>query len=740
MESLSTNKVDFSGNPMFSLALDLVEQTGKNVFLTGRAGTGKTTFLRTLRERAVKRMIVVAPTGIAAINAGGVTMHSFFQLSFGLFLPGFTRKNKFKFSQEKIDIIRRLDLLVIDEVSMLRADLLDEVSRVLQRYRHSSQPFGGVQLLLIGDLYQLSPIVREDEWEAMKAYYPSPYFFDSRELRTVGFESVELTHIYRQTNAEFIYLLEKVRQRKLDPISVGLLQSRYMPGFQPSDEEGYVTLTTHNYQSERINQSKLDALGGRMYTFEAEVKGEFPESSFPTASRMDLKAGAQVMFIKNDPLRRYYNGKIGKIIRCSDDAVWVDCEGVEIEVSTEVWENKKYVVDKETHEIKEEVDGEFFQLPLKLAWAITIHKSQGLTFDKVIIDAGRSFAPGQVYVALSRCRSLDGVILQSPLDQRALIDDTYIDCFCANRDFQPKAEDVDRYKQQYRFGLLRDQFDFSSMWGSLSQLQEIAYTSYRKLYSRLEADIRQMVFRFGQEIYEVSEKFIRQLYQMYSQPQGIIDERCIKAAGYFLEKIDQIVQPVLPRLTLDVESENQAEILGKIRKELRRLVAEKRSTLQLLLNSGTFRIREYLRAKSLDAPVRVKDASASVDGKENDCQQPKTCHSSSSQGNSSRKTSSPVSHVKEENMEIQVSSSQEDIPHPELFQRLKQWRKEKCTEKSLPAYLILSQKAIIGICQDLPETENTLLKMHGIGKVKLKNYGEEILDMVKSYKQENNLK
>lgn len=589
--------VDSTSNSRYAMALAMVEQTGRHVFLTGRAGTGKTTFLKELRERSVKRMIVVAPTGVAAINAGGVTIHSFFQLPFGLFLPGYTRKSKFRFGKDKIDIIRRLDLLVIDEVSMLRADLLDEISRVLQKYRRNSVPFGGVQLLLIGDLYQLSPIVKEEEWGEMRDYYPSPYFFDSVELKKAGFESVELTHIYRQTDMQFIYLLEKVRQRKLDSLSISILQSRYYPGFQPDDSLGYVTLTTHNYQSDRINYGKLEELPGEPYIYEAEIQGDFPESSYPTAFRMEIRVGAQVMFVRNNTEAGYYNGKIGKVVRCSQEKIWVDDGVCEVEVGVESWENKKYVVDQKTQEIKEEVVGEFLQFPLRLAWAITIHKSQGLTFDKVIIDAGYSFAPGQVYVALSRCRTLEGVILHSPIENRALLEDTCVDGFYAHRNFEPDPDHLSFCKREYRLEQLRDQFDFSGMWENLIRLQEVAFVAYRKIYSRLEADIRAVVFQFGPEIHEVSGKFIRQLYSMGNQSEEVLDERCVKAAVYFLEKLDVIVRPLIPRIILDVEGKSQVAALTKIKKELKTQLNEKLVTLQLLKNQKHFDMVAYLKAK-----------------------------------------------------------------------------------------------------------------------------------------------
>ncbi|MDE5575722.1 MAG: AAA family ATPase, partial [Bacteroidales bacterium] len=298
-------------NPEFAFAMEMVEETDRNLFLTGRAGTGKTTFLKELVRRGAKRMVVLAPTGIAAINAGGSTLHSFFQLPFGLYLPGYSRKNKFRIGKEKINLMRSIDLMVIDEVSMLRADILDEVSGILKRYRNDHRPFGGVQLLMIGDLQQLAPIVKDEEWEQMKDYYASPYFFESEALKSVGFSCVELQKIYRQNDISFIGLLEKIRTRNIDQNVLDLLHSRYVPGFTPPEKDGYITLTTHNYQSDRINEDSLAALPEKEQVYEAQINGNFPESSFPTAAALRFKPGAQVMFVKNDssPDHRYYNGK-----------------------------------------------------------------------------------------------------------------------------------------------------------------------------------------------------------------------------------------------------------------------------------------------------------------------------------------------------------------------------------------------------------------------------------------------
>lgn len=407
-------------NNDIELARKIIEQTGASLFLTGKAGTGKTTFLRNLRTSSRKRMVVCAPTGIAAINAGGVTLHSFFQLDFGVYIPGMKREGKGRvaFSKEKIRIIRGLDLLVIDEVSMVRSDLLDAVDSVLRRYRDRTLPFGGVQLLLIGDLQQLPPVVVEHERQLLEANYRSPYFFDSHALQQLDYVTIELSKVYRQSDSNFLDLLNAVRDNRADSEVLRRLNERYVPGFNPDDSEGYVRLTTHNHLANMVNDRRLAALQGEAHEFEAKVSGNFPASSYPADLKLTLKEGAQVMFIKNDTGmdRRYYNGMMGKVTTIDDEGLVVtpDDGSDPINVEPVEWENTKFVVNEETNEINEKTDGVFCQIPLKLAWSITIHKSQGLTFDRAIIDASASFSHGQTYVALSRCRTLEGMVLERP--------------------------------------------------------------------------------------------------------------------------------------------------------------------------------------------------------------------------------------------------------------------------------------------------------------------------------------
>ncbi len=447
-----TGKTMSPTNHELQLANDFVQYTGCNIFLTGKAGTGKTTFLHNLHKNTAKRMIITAPTGVAAINAGGVTLHSFFQLSFGPFVPGsetyeHNKQRQFRFSKEKKRIIQSLDLLVIDEISMVRADLLDAVDAALRRYRRNNQPFGGVQLLVIGDLHQLSPVAKQDEWHLLQQYYESAYFFSSKALALTELLTIELKHIYRQSEAGFIKLLNRVRNNRLDESSMEALNRRYIRDFTPGEDQGYITLTTHNLSAESINQNRLQALSKKEYRFNAEISGDFPEHIYPTLATLLLKEGSQVMFVRNDPSaeKLYYNGKIGKITKLSNKSICVVCPGNhnEIVVDPVVWENIKYTLNEETKEIEEDIIGSFKQYPLKLAWAITIHKSQGLTFEKAIIDAKAAFAHGQIYVALSRCKTMEGMVLSSPISSRGIEIDKAIMCFDENAHQNPPSKKPD---------------------------------------------------------------------------------------------------------------------------------------------------------------------------------------------------------------------------------------------------------------------------------------------------------
>jgi hypothetical protein len=451
-------------NRHFSMAFDFVSQTDCSIYLTGKAGTGKTTFLKYLKANCRKNMVVVAPTGVAAINAGGVTLHSFFQLPFGPYIPevktgfglneGIVDKHalfkNIRLHGSKRKLIRELELLVIDEVSMLRSDTLDAMDAVLKVFRKNSLPFGGVQVLFIGDLYQLPPVVKDTEKALLQPYYPSPFFFDARVLNQVSLVYIELKKMYRQNEQFFIDLLNKVRQNTLSDEDYSLLNQQYRESV--SDRQHYITLTTHNQRAELINQAELKKLPAALHSFQGQIKGDFSERQLPVDMNLHVKEGAQVMFVKNDSSieKRYYNGKIATITRIADGDIFVQFpeNDEEFQVDKETWDNISYSLDNETNQIKEKIDGQFIQYPLRLAWAITIHKSQGLTFERAIIDAGYSFAPGQVYVALSRCTSLQGIILQSRITPAAIYTEERIRYFSG----QETPEDVlNGILQQQRF-------------------------------------------------------------------------------------------------------------------------------------------------------------------------------------------------------------------------------------------------------------------------------------------------
>lgn len=420
------------GNFELDVARFIVEKTDMSLFLTGKAGTGKTTFLREVVRYTKKKCIVLAPTGIAAVNAGAMTIHSFFQFGLGPFVQGVIEpKSDFRINKSKLELIRHLQLLIIDEVSMVRADLMDHIDVELRRIRRNSKPFGGVQLLMIGDLQQLPPIAHGGEDELLRQYYKTLYFFSSAALKSMKYSCIELKNVYRQTDRHFIDILNHARDCTLTSQDISDLNARYIPGFSPKPEDGYIRLMTHNRQVDYVNETEMEKLDSKPYTFVAAVTGTFPEESYPTADSLTLKKGAQVMFIKNDPERRFINGTLGEVksIDKNSIAVRLTESGTVIDVEPMEWQNIRYQFDEESKEISSKQIGRFKQYPLKAAWAITVHKSQGLTFDKAIIDVHAAFSPGQAYVALSRCRTLDGLVLSSPVSASVFMRDNAVDAY-----------------------------------------------------------------------------------------------------------------------------------------------------------------------------------------------------------------------------------------------------------------------------------------------------------------------
>ena len=610
-------------------AWDFVENTGRSIFLTGKAGTGKTTFLKTVMERSRKRPIVVAPTGVAAINAGGVTIHSFFQLPLSPYVPGAKVESKFDFSKEKRKIIASMDLLIIDEISMVRADLLDAIDAVLRRYREHGKPFGGVQLLMIGDLAQLTPVVTPEDEQMLRPYYDTPYFFGSKALQQIDYVTIQLSHIYRQQDEGFISLLSEVRSGHPSAEALAKLNSRVMQPQQPNPNgqssmvngqwsmvngqwsmfngQPYIRLTTHNNIANNYNESELRKLPGHAYTYHAEIKGTFPDYSYPTAETLVLKEGAQVMFVKNDPSgeHRYYNGRIGRVQEASDRRLSVYCEGdaEAIEVEPLEWENTRYSLNERTREIESEVMGTFKQLPLRLAWAITIHKSQGLTFDHAIIDANMSFAPGQVYVALSRCRTLEGLVLATPLDAKAVINDQRVDSYIAQQESEAERSirQLPLLKQEYERFLLLQLFDFRPILNQQESMMRLFNEFFYHSQASLTQQHNQAFSLLRERVVAVADKW-RQVIQ--SMPFEALHERDFlervkRSADYFDGQLFEILEMPI-KLSAKVETNNKQALrrLDNVLPDFKQAWLARRYLLQKM-SEQDFSIDTYLHEKQM---------------------------------------------------------------------------------------------------------------------------------------------
>lgn len=583
-------------------AWDFVEHTGISIFLTGKAGTGKTTFLRTLKERSSKRSVIVAPTGVAAINAGGMTIHSFFQLPLSPFVPDASIKNRFDYSKEKRKIMRTLDLLIIDEISMVRADVLDAIDSVLRRFREHDKPFGGVQLLMIGDLQQLTPVVTADEEELLQRYYDTPYFFGSKALRSISYVTIELTHVYRQQDSAFITLLNNIREGKATAPDLQRLNERYDPAFQPEAGSDYIRLTTHNRMAESYNEDQLRNLPSRACTFRAATDGNFPEYSYPADFNLTLKLGAQVMFIRNDNSGRYYNGRIGHVTYVDNEKILVLCPGDEdaIEVETETWENTKYTLNEQTKQIEAEVQGTFKQYPLRLAWAITIHKSQGLTFEHAIIDAQASFASGQVYVALSRCKTLEGLVLASPIASAAIINDSRVSEYISHQTEQAEQSisALPALKEEYHRQLLLELFSFNGLKTCEASLSRVL-TEYFFKFPKINALHRMTLSDLDTRVIDVSMKWQDLIRRMTTAQLHEHDfkERVRKSALYFHSQLTELFSQLL-ETTKDLQTNNQTATkrFENTYAELLQTYRAKRDVLETIMEDG-FSTTSYLTAK-----------------------------------------------------------------------------------------------------------------------------------------------
>lgn len=722
-ENVQPSKIHMSEEAL--LALKIIETTGCNLFLTGKAGTGKTTLLRYLKRNISKRNVVLAPTGIAAINAEGVTLHSFFQLPFAPFIPdsSFQQNGRYQFSKQKIKIMRSLDLIVIDEISMVRADLLDAVDSVLRHYRRNTKPFGGVQLLLIGDLGQLAPVAKDEEWTLLSRYYDTPYFFSSHALRQTPYSVVELTHVYRQQDQLFVDLLNKVRDNAADANVLRALNSRYVPNFQPREEEGYIRLTTHNALAQTINNEELTKLPGQTFTFKAEVEGKFPELSYPTDEVLELKLNAQVMFVKNDssPEKRYYNGMIGRVsaIHASGFSVIPKDSTQAIEVNREEWENNRYELDENTREIKEVTEGLFRQYPVKTAWAITIHKSQGLTFSHAIIDAAASFAHGQTYVALSRCKSLEGLVLSTPIPAHAIIRDASVDAFnafAASR--QPDNAAISTMQRAYYLQQVADLFNFSDVSTAFYSAMRLVNEHYGKTFPRLALEYKARNAFIIKEVVEVAKTFSQQYTALIgSEPNyatsPFLQERIQKGATYFLKKLKEVAA-LVSSTSLQTDNKEVKKRTADNFNTLVEVLQMKQRMLSFVIKQG-FTLPTYLRAKAM----------AAID----EADKVTTTRSTKATRGSNRTNSQTKATVADPLNDAPIS--EQDITHPVLYNKLRQWRKETADEEGIPAFMVMHTKVLIAISNELPSTTRELAAVKGFGPKKTQKYGEAVLNIVK---------
>ena len=693
-------------NQKLQFVEELVLHTDAHIFLTGKAGTGKTTFLKSLPMKTHKRMVVVAPTGVAAINAGGQTIHSFFQLPFGPQIPEgahipLQHRQKEQAAQyqkirgSKLKIMRTLDLLIIDEISMVRADVLDAVDAVLRRARRSSRPFGGVQVLMIGDVHQLAPVAKPEEWEILAPYYKTVYFFGSHVLQKTEYLCVELDHIYRQHDTDFITLLNKVRNNKMDADCIRLLNSRYIPDFKPVD--GYITLTTHNAQADEINESRLRSLKSKSLYFKAEIKGTFPQHLYPTKEDLELKIGAQVMFVKNDPNpeKAYYNGKIGQLTDYNRDTneVEVTCGNERIQVSPVAWQNMDYTLNEENQQIEEKEIGSFTQIPLRLAWAVTIHKSQGLTFDKLIVDAQQAFAHGQVYVALSRCTSLEGLVLKTRIASNALINDGLVDFFVEQMpEKEPSQEKVDMLRKEYELTTLQELVDFQGIFRSIGRLAKVVTENISLFEGEMVQELVSLRDHFKTEMVEVGMKFKRQIQQLHQEAlceaNPKLQERLQKGAAYFKEHLQFLTDKLL---SLPYKTDNKS-VNEQITENLKQLKDESYVKFGCLEScEKAFSVEEYHKTKAIKQLESEKS--------------PKSKYT-----------------IKEGVMEKST-----------LYAALNAWRADMATEEDAELYSIIPSKTLKAISKEKPTSIAELKQIDGMGPKRIKTFGRDIVNIVRVY-------
>jgi hypothetical protein len=706
-------------NRLFQIATDLVNQSSRHIFLTGKAGTGKTTFLKYIRENCIKQMAVIAPTGVAAINAGGVTIHSFFQLPFSPFIPEggkfsdhheevvnrHSLLKRLRLNTEKLKVIRQLELLVIDEVSMVRCDIMDAIDTVLRHVRKKPfERFGGVQMLFIGDMFQLPPVIKDQEWRLLREHYNSPYFFDSLVIREQLPLYIEFDKIYRQSEEVFIRVLNKVRNNALDEEGMEILEQRFQPSFRRSAKDGFIVLTTHNERAREINRRELDVLPGETVSYKAEIQQEFPDNAYPADEILQLKPGAQVMFIKNDADRtkRYFNGKIGIVSKLEEDRIYVQCleEPDEIEVKPEKWENIRYVINNASRALEEDVLGSFSQFPLRLAWAITIHKSQGLTFNKAIIDAGEAFAPGQVYVALSRCTSLEGMVLQSRIRSNSLFTDNRIVEFSQNcLSLSQLQDELLIAKKKYQEASVLAIFDFHLIVEEAGELDKYLLEHSSSFNAETLAWSGNLLEKLS-ALQATAQKFHLWLEARYGQeptPEAIqqLQLKTKDGAIHFTKELQQIIA-LVQQSPAETDSRIHAKEFNEAAKEIFAGLSQK-SFLLNGFNGHLYDIDWHSKKREYVQPPFVVNAFAG----------------------------SASSNVKSD--------------HPALYMRLKRLRDDICAKKNLAIYMVAGSKTLDEMANYLPQSAVDLEKITGFGKIKVESYGEQFLEIIREYCSEYGL-
>ncbi|AMR33426.1 hypothetical protein A0256_19370 [Mucilaginibacter sp. PAMC 26640] len=675
-------------DPLHELILQFIQQTNRPIFLTGKAGTGKTTFLRYVKSNITKNLAIVAPTAVAAINAGGVTIHSFFQIPFGPQVPNNGRLDLKQLSQEKANILRCLDLLIIDEISMVRADTLDYIDAVLRQAKGSVRPFGGVQLLMIGDLFQLPPVYEKD-WHILKSFYAGPYFFQSLAFRQFPVLTFELTKVYRQKDPLFVDILNQIRNGEASNDALLALNARYDANLNANWLKDYVTLSTHNKLVSEINQSRLSELDGEAITFKATVSGDFPKEGFPAEEELVLKVGAQVMFIKNDSSgkKQYYNGRTARVTAISQNSIrltFLDDDS-EFEAVAEQWTNVGYALSASEQKVNESENGSFTQYPLRLAWAITIHKSQGLTFDKAIIDVDAAFAFGQAYVALSRCRTMGGMILKAPVRPENIRTDPSIIRFMENAvTSAPDRQLLENTIKELELETLKDIFDFSILHAAWLQLSQMWPPGDALLHTTnfLQKDISAVGDRFNRR-------------ELVAIP--VAADRLKQAAAYFVPKLNAFAADLNSNYQNNKDADLPAEFYEALNFVLVNLKTKTAAFMRLPIAT---KIDEVLSSMQ-EAGIGYK----------------------------------PVY----KNWNAKALPKEKEIINPEVYQKLVQCRLAESAARKVLEYNLLSDNTLRDIAAKLPRGLKELSQVKGVGDVKATDFGDTILKLIRSHLGESNL-